>query len=89
MNISDDHLLDISLSHYGSGQPTFNKIGEYCTEGTRVTGASFEESYKQDMEFTEKKAMCAAGDRAGEVRVWKTMWLRQCHHNLKMLNKKL
>ena len=48
-------MLDISLSHYGSGQPTFNKIREYCTEGIRVTRASFEESYKQEMEFTEKK----------------------------------
>ena len=48
-------MLDISLSYYGSGQPTFNKIREYCTEGIRVTRASFEESYKKDMEFTEKK----------------------------------
>jgi hypothetical protein len=49
------HLLDVSLSHYDSGKPTFNKIREYCTKGTRHTRTSFEESYKQEMEFTEKK----------------------------------
>lgn len=33
--------------------------------------------------------MCASGDRPRRVGVPKTLWLRQFHHNLKLLNKKL